>query len=226
MALLFPSTFVYRSSQPELGDNVRQVTLMTNLAEHSSVAEVSSPPPPFPGGPVYSSAWRGILLVEPDITLLTAEVLLFTRLNYCVTPAFSQGEIFALRDTKPIALAILSDSLGSRILAAVAQTVRKQWPLARILILGRPQSVLDDHLYDEEIGHASDPKTLIEGVETLYKGSWNQRSHTLDWDVKRSGSFGARSLVRESDPTKLSPLNTIDETLLRGTPSDIRYRPR
>lgn len=48
---------------------------MTNLAEHSSVAEVCYPPQLFPGGPVYSSAWRGILLVEPDITVLTEEVL-------------------------------------------------------------------------------------------------------------------------------------------------------
>jgi hypothetical protein len=151
------------------------------------------------GVPVYSSAWRGILLVEPDITLLTAEVVSLTRSDYCVTPAFSQAEIFALRETKAIALAILSDHLGPRILAAVAQTVRKQWPLARILIHGRPESVLEDHLYDEEMSHSSDPKKLIEDIETLYTGSWNQRSHTLDWDVKRSGPGASRS-VRGSSP--------------------------
>ena len=149
-----------------------------------------------------------------------------SRSNYCVTPAFSQAEIFALRETKAIALAILSDHLGPRILASVAQTVRKQWPLARILIHGRPASVLEDHLYDEEMSRSSDPKKLIEDVETLYTGSWNQRSHTLDWDVKRSGPGAGRSLVRESDPTKFSTLNTIDAALSRDTPSGIRYRPR
>ena len=199
---------------------------MTTVVEQLSIAPVVSPFPLLPGVPVSSSAWRGILLVEPDITLLTAEVLSLTRLNYCVTPAFSQDEIFALRETKAIALAILSDHLGPRILAAVAQTVRKQWPLAGILIHGRPESVLEDHLYDEEIIRSLDPKKLIEDLERLYKGSWNQRSHTLDWDVKRSCSGVGRSLVRESDPTKFSTLNTIDAALSRDTPSGIRYRPR
>ena len=199
---------------------------MTTVAEQLSIAPVGSPFPLLSGGLVHSSAWRGILLVEPDITLLTAEVLSLTRSHYCVTPAFSQAEIFALRETKAIALAILSDHLGPRILAAVAQTVRKQWPLARILIHGCPASVLEDHLYDEEMSRSSDPKKLIEDVETLYTGSWNQRSHTLDWDVKRSGPSAGRSFVRESDPTKFSTLNTIDAALSRDTPSGIRYRPR
>jgi len=198
---------------------------LPHITEQSSLAGVGSLLHPLRDGPAYTSVWRGILLVEPDIALLTAEVLLLNHSNYCVTPAHGEGEIFALRGTKAIALAILSDSLGTRILAAVAQTVRKQWPLARILILGRPESMLEDHLYDEEIGHSSDPKQLIEDVERLYKDSWNQRSHTLDWDMKRSGAFAARSLVRESDPAKSSPLNTLAETPLRDEPSGIRYRP-
>jgi len=180
----------------------------------------------IPDRPVYSSAWRGILLVEPDISLLTAEVLLLTRLNYCVTPAFSHAEIFALRETKAIALAILSDHLGPRILAAVAQTVRKQWPLARILILGRPESILEDHLYDEEMSHSSNPKNLIQDVEGLYEDSWNQCSRTLDWDVKRSGPHGTRLMASESDPSKLPTPNTMDGALRRDTPSGIGWRPR
>ena len=197
-----------------------------NVAQQSSVAEVSSAPALLTLGAVNSSIWRGILLVEPDITLVTAEVLLLTRLNYCVTPAFSQGEIFALRETKAIALAILSDCLGPSVLAAVAQTVRKQWPLARILILGRPESILEDNLYDEEADHSSNPMTLPEDLEMLYKDSWNQHSHTLNWDVKRSDHSMARSAIRELDPTKVSHLNTIAKTLPRSAPSVIRYRSR
>ena len=153
---------------------------MTNAAAQSSTAATCSLSRDFPDGPSDSAPWRGILLVEPDITLLTAEMLLLTRSDYCVTPAFSQGEIFALRDTKAIALAILSDSLGHRLLAAIAHTVRKQWPRARILICGRAQPPLEDHLYDEQIDHSSNPKQLLEDVESLYKDSWNQSSHTLD----------------------------------------------
>ena len=157
---------------------------------------------------------------------MTAEALLLNCSNYTVTPAFSQGEIFALRETKAIALVILSDCLGPRLLAAVAHTVRKQWPLARILILGRTESALEDHIYDEQIDHSSDPKQLLRDVESFYKDSWNKRSHTLDWDVKRSGTLVARFLIQESDPTKCPPrMDTVERTL-RGTPSGIKYRPR
>jgi hypothetical protein len=199
---------------------------LIHVTEQSSLAGVDSPIHPLRDGPVYTSVWRGILLVEPDIALLTEEVLLLNRSNYCVTPAYSQGEIFALRGTKAIALAILSDSLGPRILAAVAQTVRKQWPLARILILGRPASMLEDHLYDEEMSHSSDPKQLIEDVERLYKDSWNQRSHMLDWNVKHSSIRATQSPICESDPTKTRPLEVSAERALRDKPSGIKYRPQ
>jgi len=179
----------------------------------SPIAAVISAPLLLPRGSLNSSAWRGILLVEPNITLLMAQALLLTRLDYCVTPAFSHSEIFALRDTKPIALAILSDRLGPRILASVARTVRKQWPLARILILGRPEFVLEDHLYDEEISHSSDPRTLIEDIERLYKDLWNQRSHTLNWDVKRSGPCAARSMGRECGPTRSLTPDTMNQAI-------------
>jgi len=199
---------------------------LTDDTKGSSVAAGNSLPHPLPDGPVHTSVWRGILLVEPDIALLTAESLLLTRSNYCVTPAYSQGEIFALRETKAIALAILSDFLGPRILAVVAHTVRKQWPLARILILGRPESVLEDHLYDEQIDHSSNPKQFLDNVESLYKDSWNQRSHMLDWDVKHSSIRAAQFRICKSDATKTRPLEVSAERALRDKPSGIKYRPR
>jgi hypothetical protein len=55
--------------------------------------------------------WRGVLLVEPDIDLLNGETLLLTTSNYCVTPASSNGDLFLLRNTKAVALVILSDRL-------------------------------------------------------------------------------------------------------------------
>jgi hypothetical protein len=171
---------------------------MINAAEQSALSAASASPQLLPGGPVYTSLWRGILLVEPDISLLTAETLLLTRSNYSVMPAFSQSEIFALYETKVIALAILSDRLGPRLLATVAQTVRKRWPLARILIVGRPESMLEDHFYDEQIDRSSDPKQLLDDIERLYKDSWNQRSNTLHLNVRRSGTVAARFPIREA----------------------------
>jgi DNA-binding NtrC family response regulator len=172
---------------------------MQDVADQSGPSAVRVSPRPLPKEPTVVSTWRGILLVEPDITLLTAETHLLTCSDYSVTPAFSPREIFALRETKAIALAILSDSLGPQLLPAVAYAVRKQWPLARILILGQPGSVLEDQLYDEKIENPSDPKRLLEEVERLYKDSWNQRSNTID----SRGSFG-----REHGKPATSPANT------------------
>jgi hypothetical protein len=199
---------------------------MIHVAEQSYLSTPNSSTHALPDSLVPTSLWRGILLVEPDTALLTAEVLLLTRSNYYVTPASRQDEIFALRGTKAIALAILSDCLGPRVLAAVAYSVRKQWPLARILVIGRPGLALEDHLYDERVEHSSDPGQLLEDIEILYKDAWNQRSHTLDWDVKYSGVRPARSLTRESDPTKARPLEIAAEKTLWDMPSGNRYQSR
>lgn len=154
---------------------------MHNVVAQSDLSAMNASPRPLSKGPAVVSTWRGVLLVEPDTTLLTAEVQLLTCSDYSVTPAFSQREIFALRERKAIALAILSYLLGPRILPAIAHSVRKQWPLARILILGRPGFALEDQLYDEQMEYPTDPGRMLEGLERLYKDSWNQRSNTIDW---------------------------------------------
>lgn len=199
---------------------------MTNIAENTCVSERTPSTDLLQARPSSVSAWRGILLVEPDITLLNAEASLLTRSNYLVTPAFGQREVFALRRTKAIALGILSDHLGPTILGSVAQAVRKQWPLARILIVGRAESVLEDHLYDEQTEHSADPIQILHDIENLYKRSWNQYSNTLCWNGKGSGTCMDRSQICESDPTKAAPAGMTSKRALRGTPSGREHRPR
>lgn len=175
---------------------------------------------------VEPTVLRKVLLIEPNISLLSAETLLLTESDYSVTPAFSHGELFILRDTKAVALAIISDSLGSRLLRAVATTVRSQWPLARILIIGRAATMLEDQLYDEQVEHSEEPKQLLEDIERLYKDSWNQRSNTIVWKGGRSCVCSARLPILESDPTKASIVEAYKNKYLRGTPSGIMYRSR
>jgi hypothetical protein len=197
---------------------------MPNVAVYSYIPSTTTAPEDPPRTSVDLSLRRTILLVEPDITVLSAEALLLTNSNYCVTTAFSQLEIFLLRDIGTIALAIVSASLGRCLLRSVAEGVRKQWPLARILVLGHAASVLEDNLYDEEIDPYPQPKQLLDDLEKLYKGSWNQRSNTLDWDASRSLPHVAPSSLRESDPTKAAPHVVPDQVDSRGTPSGIKYR--
>jgi hypothetical protein len=154
--------------------------------------------------------WRGVLLIDPDISVLSSESSLLAKSNYCVTPASSHAELFVLRETKAIALAILSDSLGQQLLASIAQTVR--------------QSVLEDHLYDEEINDSLTPELLLDEIERLYRGSWNQRTNTLDWN-SAWGSMGvSRPSLSESDPSKVAPAALADKVQSHEIPADSRFR--
>jgi len=133
-----------------------------------------------------AAPWRGILAVEPDLATLQAGSLRLTQANYCVTRASGGHELFTLRGTKALAIAILSDHLGQRHLGAVAETVRRQWPRTRILILGQPPGDLEDYLYDEQINRSPEPQQVLADLESLYSGMWNPRTNTLEWNATRS----------------------------------------
>jgi hypothetical protein len=183
----------------------------TILAQHTTAAVVPAVAP-----------WRQILAVEPDIAVLNAKSLLLTKANYCVTRASSDRELFNLLGTQPVPLAILSDRLGLGLLGTVAQMLRRQWPRTRILILGQVPRVLEDYLYDEQITRSSDPKQVLADLERLYKGMWNQRSNTLDWNAARSARNVSHPPATESDPTKRRDLAPTDDQDLRDRPSDLR----
>jgi hypothetical protein len=80
---------------------------------------------------------------------------------------------------------------------------------------------LQDHLYDEQTDHSVDPQQLLDDLERLYNGSWNQRSHTLDWKVGRAGKRTVESPIRQSGSTKVAPLRVIENKNLRGHPSGV-----
>ena len=155
------------------------------LLPHVPSATHSAHPSPRGAVPPVARC-REILAVEPDIAALNAGSLLLTKANYCVTRVTSDRELFRLRDTKPVALAILSDRLGLRLLGKVAETIRRQWPRTRILILGQVPGALQDYLYDEHICRSSDPKQVLADLESLYNGMWSQHSNTLHWHAARS----------------------------------------
>ena len=186
--------------------------LMPDPAIFPSVSTCGRTHNDLPNLSVDNSSQRGILLVEPDITVLTSQALLLANSNYCVTTASSDRETFVLRHTKVVTIAILSASLGYRILCAVAEAVRRQWPLARILILGRPASMLEDHLYDDQIDHYPAPKQLLDALERL-----------SEWSAGRSGAGVARSPIHESDPTKSPLLRATENKNCRDRPSSCCY---
>lgn len=124
-----------------------------------------------------------ILLVEPDLDVLVDRTLLLSRSNYTVAPASSYREIFGLRSEIGFDLAILNDNLGELALRAAAEFVRRQWPPARILILGNAQATLEDSLYDEIVKHRIEPAELLDTLARMSEDSWTLRSRLLGQKV-------------------------------------------
>jgi hypothetical protein len=120
-----------------------------------------------------------VLLVEPDLDVLADRMLLLSRSKYIVAPASSYREIFGLRSEIGFGLAVLNDSLGGLALRAAAEFVRRQWPSARILILGNAQAVLEDYLYDEAVNHRIQSTDLLETLARLSENWWSVRSRLL-----------------------------------------------
>jgi hypothetical protein len=78
----------------------------------------------------------------------------------------------------------------------------------------------EDYLYDEHIYRSSDPQQVLEDLESLYKGMWNQRSNTLDWHATMPAPCLARPPIRESNPTRtIRPAPNYDRSP-RNRPSD------
>jgi hypothetical protein len=108
--------------------------------------------------------------------------------NYCVTAVRDVREMFDLRFEKPVAFAVLNDLLGPFGLRAAAESVRRQWPLAKIVVIGCAVPALEDHLYDEAISHRLEETGFIDVLQMLAKNSRNYRRMAVP--------------IEESDPAK------------------------
>ena len=205
----------------QFGRFVRRNAL-PNVAMNPLISASGREPCDFPRLSLCDSLRREILFVALDTAATSADALLLTNSNYFVSSAFCDGEIFALRHKKAVTLAILSASLGCRGLRASAEAVRRQWPLARILILGRSTLWLEDHLYDEQIDPYPEPKQLLDTLERLSNKPWDQSTDIVDFDAWRLSVSLFPSPIQESDPTKVVPFERTETKNLRGKPSDVR----
>ena len=158
-----------------------------------------------------------VLLVEPALVPRSDSERLLKAANYCVTAVLDVREMFELRFEKPVAFAVLNALLGPFGLRAAAESVRRQWPLAKILIIGCAVPILDDHLYDETISHRHEESGFLDVLHLLTKDSWSQRMV--------GGYEGYRRVAatpNESDPTK-----AIGHTLaLSKNPADVPMAPQ
>jgi hypothetical protein len=118
-----------------------------------------------------------LVVVEPDTIRAGANsVSHLLQKHYCVTVAKDVRELFLLRDGEPFCFALLSDYMGSFQLVAAAHSVRRQWPDARILVLGQAAVMLEDHLYDDAIAHSCNQDDIFASLTKLSCNPWRQRA--------------------------------------------------
>jgi hypothetical protein len=154
-----------------------------------------------------------VLLVEPALVPRSDSERILKAANYCVTAVLDVREMFELRFEKPVAFAVLNDLLGPFALRAAAESVRRQWPLAKILIIGCPVPTLEDHLYDETISHQHKENGFLDVLHLLAKDSWSQRMLGGYEGYRR-----AAATPDESDPTKAVSHGPASEKNLTDVP--------
>jgi hypothetical protein len=155
-----------------------------------------------------------VLLVEPDLEVLADRSLLLSRSNYTVAPASGYREIFGLHSEIGFRLAVLNDNLGELALRAAAEFVRRQWPSARILILGNAQAALEDYLYDEVVNHQIQSKELLDTLARLSEDSWSLRSRLLGFRPRTSACNEERVTSHQSTPSESNPKKAANDKLV------------
>jgi hypothetical protein len=171
---------------------------------------------------IDSSSKPGLLLVEPDVELLSSRALLLSDFGFRVATAMTCREIFNLRG-RQICAAVLSDTLGPEVLHAAAESVRRQWTLAWILIVGKANTVLEDQLYDEVLDRLTCSEKLLTELLDLSMDPLNQSLRSFR--SKRNGAVASndRLSARRNDPPESDPTKAFQpphRTLRTGAELD------
>ncbi len=98
-----------------------------------------------------------------------------------------------------VSYALLCASAGCSLLAAEAYIIRKQWPFAKIIVLGSAPHDLKDHLYDDMVITNCSPAILATAFSNRSGSLWNRR---VGWIGTTSEPW---RMPEESDPTKANP---------------------
>jgi hypothetical protein len=131
--------------------------LLTPLATTAQLPELAG----------INPAKLGLVLIEPIGASFPDHRFLVSNESYRVTSVRDTRELALLGAVESFAIALISDTLGRVGFVDAARSVRKQWPNARILVLGRAAVVLDDHLYDDALPHSCGEQELYDTLNRM-----------------------------------------------------------
>ena len=180
-AQLLPNCEQEYRSTAFVGGDIRHIAV-----ESESPATIFSPLAVCQNDCARGFTKGNVLLVEPAMVPRSKREELLSTAKYCVTAVSDIHDVIVLRVERPIAVAVLSDVLGSLRLRVAAESVRRQWPEAKILILGCGGPALEDQLYDEVVSHWHEATALLEVLQVLAENRWTK---SMSADHAAWGSF-------------------------------------
>ena len=152
----------------------------------------------------YAFLPSGILIIDPDSSLLAARTLLLTAADQYVTA--SSDEVAGKELCKiEVTIAILSQTLGLERLQTLASEIRLHWPNARILLLSNEEMTLDDRLYDNSINCGCRPEQLLHALHWLRKEACDGRGSSrirIGSCLHELNGMSLRRVPSEIDPSK------------------------
>ena len=114
--------------------------------------------------------------------------------SFHLSIATDYRKLWEMSAQESIHMAVLHDTLSSFELEAVCRLIRQRWPYAKILLVARGESLLDDGLYDDRAPTAA-PDVLLTTIERL-TGVWD------DWPpIKFRVLVGTRKRMESSIPS-------------------------
>lgn len=143
-----------------------------------------------------------VLVARRTASLLHDDALTSLFHSYRVEIFHNPFDLFASQSPPP-SYVLLCASAGCSLLAAEARIIRKQWPLARIMLLGSAPQDLEDHLYDDVVPPDCNAASLATAFETRSIDLWNR---SIGWN-KREADLPR--FPKESNPTKADPSDLL-----------------
>ncbi len=151
---------------------------------------------------LLTSERLSVLAARSTVSQLQDAALTFLFHSYRVELFEKPFDLFVAR-AAAVSYALLCASAGCSLLAAEAYIIRKQWPFAKILVLGPAPHDLEDHLYDDTVAADCSAATLATALSNRSMDLWNR---TIGWNT---GKPEPRRAPEESDPTKAEPSDLL-----------------
>lgn len=108
-----------------------------------------------------------VLCIGSEESMRTMYCALFGRHEYELATAKSYRELCAVSAQETFHIAVLNPTLSREETEAAAQLIRRQWPLAKILIVSKGTPRIEDALYDDRVDPGVPPQLLFAAMAGL-----------------------------------------------------------